>query len=114
MSMLFLLTTMGFTVSKHYCGNKLVDVSINVEAESCCNMEGCCHNDNEHFQLKEEFVSSINIDSFENIGIDLLFPVYFLSVTIEQTETTKSEIEYTDIPPPKIQTSLALLQTFLC
>jgi len=114
MSMLFLLTTMGFTVSKHYCGNKLVDVSINVEAESCCNMEGCCHNENEHFQLEEEFVGSISIDSFEDIGIDLLFPIYFISIVNEPTKSVNSIIELADLPPPsKILIRLSLLQTYL-
>ncbi len=115
MSLVFLISTMGFTVSKHYCSNELVDFSINFETESCCDMEGgCCHNENEHFQLQEEFLSSIHIDSFEDIGIDLLFTVYFLTVSVEQSETVISEIEYTDISPPKIQTSLSLLQTYLC
>ena len=115
MSFVFLLTTMGFTVSKHYCGNELVDVSINVEAESCCDMEGCCHNENEHFQLEEEFVSSINIDSFEDIGIDLLFPIYFISITNEPIESVNSSIELADLPPsPKIQTFLASICNSIC
>ena len=115
MSIVFLLTTMGFTVSKHYCGNELVDFSINFEAESCCDMEGCCHNENEHFQLEEEFVSSISVDSFEDIGIDLLFPIYFISITNAPIESIDSIIELADLPPPpKIQTFLSLLQTYLC
>ena len=114
-SFVFLLSTMGFTVSKHYCGNKLVDVSINVEAESCCDMDGCCHNENEHFQLEEEFVGSISIDSFEDIGIDLLFPIYFISITNESIESVNSTIELAELPPPpKILTRLSLLQTYLC
>ena len=115
MSFVFLLTTMGFTVSKHYCGNELVDFSINVEVESCCDMEGCCHNENEHFQLEEEYVNSTFTDNFQDFEIDLLFPIYFLSIAIEPNESVNSTIELADLPPPpKIQTFLSLLQTYLC
>jgi len=115
MSLVFLLTTMGFTVSKHYCGNTLVDVSINIEAEPCCDMEGCCHTENEHFQLEEEYVNSAFTDNFQDFEIDLLFPIYFLSIANEPTESINSTIELADLPPsPKILTRLSLLQTYLC
>ncbi|MEN8121843.1 MAG: hypothetical protein ABFS35_15945 [Bacteroidota bacterium] len=115
MSIVFLLTTMGFTVSKHYCGNEIVDFSINFEAESCCNMEGCCHNENEHFQIEEEFVSSVLTVNFQDIEIDLFFPVYLISIIHNPVESINSVIELAYLPPPpKIQTFLSLLQTYLC
>jgi len=43
---LLLVTTMGLTVSKHYCHNSLVDVSFFSKAESCCDDGGCCQNEN--------------------------------------------------------------------
>lgn len=64
LALLLLTTTMCFP--KHYCGSRLVEVSINSEAEHCDDIEtsSCCHNETEYFQLKEDFVSSV---SFENI-----------------------------------------------
>lgn len=115
MSIVFLLTTLGFTVSMHYCGNELVDFSINFEIEACCDMEGgCCHNENEHFQLEEEFVSSVYIDNLQHFEIGILFPVYLISTTDNPVETVNTTIESADLPPPKIQTFLSLLQTYLC
>ncbi|MEN8186009.1 MAG: hypothetical protein ABFR05_02640 [Bacteroidota bacterium] len=35
MSLIVLFTTMSFTVSEHYCGDKLVDTAIFSKAESC-------------------------------------------------------------------------------
>jgi len=67
LTLLLLTTTMCFSVSKHYCGSRLVEASINSEAKPCCDdieTSSCCHNETEYFQLKEDFVSSV---SFENI-----------------------------------------------
>ena len=67
-----LIATSGLTVSKHYCKGNLVDIAINVEAESCCGMDGdCCHNENEFLKLQEDFsISQVN-ELDENFPIDI-------------------------------------------
>ncbi len=66
--LLLLVTTMGMTIDKHYCGTRLVSVSILNEVESCCDMgDDCCHNDTETFKLKVDYThSQINTDFRRN------------------------------------------------
>ena len=114
-ALFLLITTMGFTVSKHYCRGNLVKITINAEAESCCDMEnGCCSNEAEHYQLEEDFVFTMLVYDLPDSGIDILFPIVSLFIQIEPGRDIVSEIIYTDLPPPpKIQTTLSLLQTYL-
>lgn len=56
-TLLLIITTAGFTVSKHFCENRLVSVSIYDNAAPC-NHQGnanCCHASQVHFQLENEF-----------------------------------------------------------
>lgn len=56
-ALLLILTTAGFTVSKHYCNDNLVSVSIYGDAARCNhqNHDSCCHNSINHFQVEDEF-----------------------------------------------------------
>lgn len=69
-----LFSTTGFTLSKHYCQEKLQKVSLFANGESCCHSEtspcqtgsrhceglgdkdhkGCCNNTAEYFKLDQE------------------------------------------------------------
>lgn len=55
---LILFSTIGVSVTKHYCGNVLRIIAINSEP-SCCDDEempvGCCHNETEHFSINDDF-----------------------------------------------------------
>ena len=116
--LLLLITTIGFFVSKHYCGSHLVEVSINSEAEPCCedmNNSNCCHNETEYFQLKEDLVTPVSFENTRIAGFDILFPlvfVYFFNVSGNiETEILNSA----ESPPsPVIQAKLSLFQTYLC
>lgn len=117
LALLLLTTTMGFSVSKHYCGTRLVEISINSEAEPCCDDMGtstCCHNETEYYQLDEDFVSSVSIENFQLANLIVLFPtviIYFIDVPEIEIEVAN----YAESPPiPTIQTKLSLLQTYLC
>ena len=118
-SVLLLLTaTTGFTLSKHYCGTDVVSVSINSEAEPCCDDMGnsdCCHNETEHFQLKVDFVNS-NMDfQSKETNIDILFPAVFAFLQTTYIADQDIKIRYPESPPPpEINTVLSLLQTYLC
>ena len=114
-ALLLLITTMGVTVSKHYCKENLVKVTINQEAKSCCDMEnGCCSNETKHYQLEEVFVSTVLVYDLPDSVIEVLFPIVFSSIQIEPGKEIPSITIYSDLPsPPRIQTILSLLQTYL-
>lgn len=56
-ALLLLITTAGFTVSKHYCNNNLISVSVYGDATPCNqrNHDNCCHDSKVHFQVENEF-----------------------------------------------------------
>lgn len=114
-ALMLLITTMGFTVSKHYCSDSLVKVTINAEAKSCCDMEnGCCRNETVHFHLEGNYVFPMVINYVQVSNIDILFPVVFSLNQFEPGKDISSEINYSESPPPpRIQTLLSLLQTYL-
>jgi hypothetical protein len=114
-ALMLLITTMGFTVSEHFCGDDLIKTTINAEAESCCGTEdGCCHNETNHYQLEENYVSQMVVFDLLGSGIDILFPIDLSSIQIEPAKRIIFEVVYPEHPPPhKIQAILSFLQTYL-
>ena len=57
--MILLLTaTIGISVTKHYCGDTLKSIAINMTPDHCCEEDqepmGCCHNESEDYALDDE------------------------------------------------------------
>jgi hypothetical protein len=115
LSSLLLISSIGMVVSKHYCGTTLVSVNVDKEADSCCGAGAdCCHNENEFFQVKDDFVVAANQISFENsFALDVLFyqAIPFLMSTIGDNESVFIASNES-FPPPLIQTVLSSLQTY--
>ncbi len=59
-AIILLVSTTGFTISKHYCGNELITVEINGEAESCCDSPDCCHTETQFNKLNVDFLGSVS------------------------------------------------------
>jgi len=116
-SILLLTVTAGFSISKHYCGPRLVSVSVNHEAESCCDMEGtsnCCHNETKSFQLDEDFTTSSVYQNDSLKSIDL-FIVNLIITDLHSVSEDYQQVFVPESPPPKdTQTVLSRLQSYLC
>jgi len=114
LSFLLLVSTMGLVVSKHYCGGELVSVSLYHQADSCCDMDGCCQNDNHTFQVKDDFSSPAIaalpiLAEIEILGNDLFQTT---GLTVPETEnSTPCLIDSS--PPATIQKVLSLKQVYL-
>jgi len=110
-----MVATTGITFSMHYCGGKYVSTSINKEAKSCCDgTGGCCENKTVHLEVKDDYVSPIQIDNTKIVELDVLFPILFALKFELFPELNETFEVYTDTsPPPTIQTRLSLLQTYL-
>ena len=63
----FLYSSMGFTITQHYCGNKLVRVSL-LHVENCCAHCNHCHNTVRNIKIKDSYDSYRDIFSFVNFG----------------------------------------------
>jgi len=116
-STLLLTVTAGYSISKHYCKNNLVSVSISHEAESCCDMEGtsnCCRNEIKSFQFDEDFIISPILENDEINSIDL-FAIFYIVIDNNFNIELINDFELKESPPPlKSQTKRSFLQTYLC
>ena len=122
-SLLLLILTMGFSVSKHYCGNALVEVSIFASVADGCSGDGscamessCCHNELQVFQLDEDYSIPVVTDHVQFIQQDLaiidlgcLLPDYNLYAK------NSSFLSDAESPPPPLDTStfLSAIQSYL-
>ncbi len=115
LSLILLASTIGFSISEHYCKDNLVSISVNFEADPCCDDGACCHTEREYFQLEEDFVSPlVQLDFDYEIVIDLFLAnnILFNDIIMEEASTGLSFI--TESPPPQAQHAvLSQLQTFL-
>ena len=66
MALLVMLSTMSFTIEKHFCGDTLVDVAVFSEAKGC-GMEmpstikkSCCKDEIDHIKGQDELKFSFN------------------------------------------------------
>ncbi len=115
LSVFLMVATIGITFSMHYCGGELISTSINTEAESCCDDGGCCENKTLHFEVEDDYVSTVQVKNVETVELDILFPILFvLNFELLDEEDKAIEAFSDSSPPPTIQTRLALLQTYLC
>lgn len=111
---ILLVSTMGLTVSKHYCCSRLVEVSINMEAKKCCDAVGtsdCCHDETMHYQLDDEFTSYDHSPSIEVAELAIAFDS---SLIDSQNETKFQDLCIETAPPPlPLGHRLACLQMYL-
>ncbi len=88
---LLLISTTGFTISKHYCGTHLVSVKINNEAKSCCGLnDNCCHNESKLLQVDNDYsfnIQNIEIESFVTV-IAIIQNKLFKNIIIENFDST--------------------------
>lgn len=107
---LFVVTT-GMTISTHYCGESVKDLSFLSEVDSCCEMpDGCCHD--EIITLKIEDSFSISSYSFDFSEVVLELPAIIELVDIEAIASTEIYFLIHLSPPLKIQTILSSLQNY--
>jgi hypothetical protein len=126
LSLIVILSSMSFTVQKHYCGDILVEVSYLGKAKGCCSTNDVKHTENHENSTskkkccndKLELIESSTFEKEKLIALSveqLEFSVYFLFSYIDlfQQRDVKKEF-YKDFSPPDIVQDIQLLQeTFL-
>lgn len=114
LSVLLLTTTMGFAVSKHFCGNTFVSFKLFGDAKSCCGDSDCCHNENHFFKVKDDFSAAQIQDIPQLAETDIIGHELFSFELISEYENSDNYIKFFDSPPPpKIQEVLSLKQVYL-
>lgn len=116
---LFLLvSTIGPTLSMHYCGGKLISTSLtpihNLNCQKDC-AQSCCANKTIHFEIKDDYVAPVQLKHKPLVISDVLFSVlatnYLFVVNDEKRDWTFPSYI---LSSPPIQTRLALFQTYIC
>jgi len=113
LSLLLLISTVGFAVSKHYCGDALVDIAFNENAENCCDTGSCCHNETQVFQLDEDF-SVPQIANAPELQETAVFG-FTIFVASQTPVVNDSELTFNNNSPPPstVDEFLSLRQVFL-
>ena len=114
LSVLLLVTTMGLVISKHYCGDSFVSISLFTEGESCCEMDGCCHNETNFYQVDKDF----SIISLSEIPVASEFNLFGFTILLNEAneefiDVAKNLIVSESPPPPPIQITLSKRQVYL-
>jgi len=111
LALLVLVTTMGMTVSAHYCGGELKSVQVLTASDSCCGDAcGSCHNEIIKVEVEDDFtISTLSFDFSQEFSlVPALIQLFQVSVFTEEDE----QVAYHKPPPLKIQTILSDLQVY--
>ena len=118
LSFIFLISTTGFSINKHFCGGHMVAVQFfsTEEPESCCDgmdmPAGCCHNESEYYQLDETFnLAKVSFETAPNFVFTFIVRI-ILNDLFTSTDTYKAK--YLCYKPPLIELDIpVLVQSFL-
>ena len=114
LSFALFISTGGFSVSIHYCGNTLSGIAVGHEAKSCCD-SGCnkCHTEYHYVKMKEDLTTPAQYQEMQVTQLNLqVLPVSIFEETIPE-DTFNST--FTSESPPGVPTPefIALNQAFL-
>jgi len=121
LAFLMLLSTLSFTVEKHYCGDNLIDVAVFSEAKKCGGMssedivyvkKSCCKDTVDVFEGQDELNTQDFEDLDQSLKLTLVAYVYFYSNLFESLP--KQIIPHKDYSPPNLIKDIQVLdETYL-
>lgn len=108
------ITTTGFTISKHYCGDELSNIAIDHEAPSCCST-ACekCHTEQVLVKLDQDLTTPVHFEKLQIAQLDLMVPI-FIIFDQEPVDHFQAAIYKSESPPGRIGPDiLTSFQSFL-
>ena len=119
LSALVLLSTFSFTVEKHYCGNRLVDVAVFSEVKGCgmemkstSKKKSCCKDTVDVIEGQDE-LNTVTFDDIE-FSVQLFVSTYVYAYVSLFESLPKRIIPNKDYSPPNLIYDIQLLdETFL-
>lgn len=128
-SILLLVLTMGFSVSKHYCQGNLVDVSVFSKGTDGCSMDmsmdtnaskgscsldnNCCRNEHSVYQLDKTYTSQVVLAHVPFFQIDLaILDLSLITPQVDENKTTDYFSGAKSPPPEGVLSALSNLQTY--
>ena len=121
LAIMVLFSTLSFTVEKHYCAGKLVDLSVFSKAETCgmempsqtsATTKSCCKDEVD--VLKGQDHLKTGTDNKVSIVQTLFIKAYVYCVDISFESLPKKVVPHLDYSPPNIVKDIHVLdETFL-
>lgn len=111
-SLLLLTSTMGLTLSAHYCGENLKSISFAGDSESCCDIpQGCCHDEAGTFRIDDDF-DSMSL-KFDTKLVASLIMAYSNPIFDELSARDFQIISFIEPPPPTVLQLLSRIQVYV-
>jgi hypothetical protein len=111
--LIVVLMTSGVTITRHFCGNNLRSVAIMTTPPSCCDMEGCCHNETVTILLEDDF-TPVWADILSHESVTELFPVQLAYLSDAGLVNETPFLNFILKPPPvPLGERLASLQVYI-
>ena len=121
MAIVVVLSTMSFTIEKHFCGDFLIDISfvgqankcsVNSNATAIVKKKSCCKDEIHQIEGQDKLhTDTSNKLTFDQQKIITAF-VFSFQVFFEELELEKEF--YKNFPPPELNRNIQILyQTFL-
>ncbi|MDH3711639.1 MAG: hypothetical protein OER04_17235 [Cyclobacteriaceae bacterium] len=88
LSLMLLVSTVGVTISKHYCGDILLKTAVNKQVETCGDQmdmpEGCCHEETQKLVVDDEYQP---VDfQLKSVELPLLYMVTFYELALNSSD----------------------------
>lgn len=113
---MMVLSFVGVTINKHYCGENLYSFKIYNYHKSCCGNNQCghCKNETVLIKLQNDFIPSVQ-QEINNVKIPIqLFGLKEMFPSDKLADNSAANIHcFKDISPPETSADLPVLQTFL-
>ena len=116
LSITLLISTAGISISKHYCCDRLISVSLYSNADPCCDEQtGRCDDETENYRLDDDFTAVENLQIKQIEGYEILNLFVLFSFLLEPVSDSYDDYLIPELPsPPTQRQALSLLQTYLC
>lgn len=124
LSLVVLITSMGFTISSHICGGKRVETAFSLmKTDVSCGMEkeektysngeqinsNCCQDEFQLVKVEEDYMQQYNKVEYNKEFVAVLFTVVFDLFSLETHEGFYSDYS----SPPLVRDIPVLIQSFL-
>lgn len=99
--LLFVVSTTGFTISRHYCDRNEDSSLLTTEHASCCDISSCecCHDENQFYYLDDDFTVSQNFTLKSQNPFTVVFSTIY---NVEIKDQITISIQIFDEGPPFI------------
>lgn len=115
---LLTISTVGISVTKHYCGDILESIAINADNGQCCGEDqeptGCCHNESENYTLEDDFQLEQFNFKLNNFGVALIVIYQDLNLETIRDSEANDYLKLLSKSPPSSEPDIYIqVQSFL-